>query len=139
MKIDSYNISEIIDPANLDISWTDLKLIILEKRKSDNPQIEDLVKNIIKSVDASSPIDHAIIDLEIFKKIAKPLISSPRKVLLIAFGLTPQDLAWQVNYHAYEIINIRNIDLVFTHTLQELAENKAYKIDLWGILKDYSF
>ena len=54
---------------------------------------------------------------------------------LIVFGARPADLQLQVRTAPYKAFNINGIEVLFAHSLADVAVNKDYKAALWNALK----
>lgn len=55
---------------------------------------------------------------------------------LIVFGARPADLKLQVKTAPYKAFHINGVEVLFAHSLADVAVNKEYKGALWNALKE---
>ena len=53
----------------------------------------------------------------------------------ILFGINPEDIRLHINLRPYQIVKVGECQLIFSHKLADLVENKSYKGALWASLK----
>jgi hypothetical protein len=53
----------------------------------------------------------------------------------ILFGINPEDIRLHINLRPYQIVKVGDCQLIFSHKLADLVENKSYKGALWASLK----
>lgn len=55
---------------------------------------------------------------------------------LLIFGARPADLQLQVNTAPYKAFHLNGVEVLFAHSLADVAVNKEYKGALWNALKE---
>lgn len=54
---------------------------------------------------------------------------------IILFGIEPSEIRVHINLRFYELIRLNQTQIIFSHQLADLLNNKAYKSNLWNALK----
>ena len=55
--------------------------------------------------------------------------------VIISFGLKPQQIGLNLDHQLYKLLRLKNIKLIFAHSLSDLEHNKRLKKSLWEVLK----
>jgi hypothetical protein len=58
---------------------------------------------------------------------------SPKNI--IAFGLTPKDIALPMLFPAFQIQSFENVKYTIAPLLEEIEQDKSLKMKLWGTLQ----
>ena len=54
---------------------------------------------------------------------------------VISFGVSPKDIGLQINANAYNLIEMEELKLVFSHKISDLNADKQKKIKLWNTIQ----
>jgi DNA polymerase III psi subunit len=99
-----------------------------------SPQGRELLRKIVKAIDLSTP-DFALVNYSKYKGVNFDQLSAFFKPnLMLAFGVTPADLALNLNVTG-EILQHPNTKIIFAPNLHPLDADIAQKKSLWANLK----
>ena len=68
-----------------------------------------------------------------------PLLDFKAKHRFLAFGLNADRMGLQMKTIPYQIMTVRDLKILFSHTLTQLQGNVEFKKKLWGLLQQFNF
>ncbi len=110
--------------------------VILRSEEAENESFIDLLSKILAAVKLQLPEGVALLQVERSKNYSLPkMLGSLQGKRIIAFGVTPTRLGFQLAHLRNQIIAIGHNQLLITDALQSVATDQQAKRALWTVLQ----
>jgi len=123
--------------VKLDPQFAHQHLVICRKSDIDN-EGKNKLSEILNAINWKAGSNLQLVELEETEQVQlfTGLVKKDKRIV-ISFGLSPMELGLQTPLQFYVPFVFENAIVVFSHSVQELMNNKQFKGSLWNTIKKY--
>ncbi len=124
------------DIGKLDSHCPEKTRLLVFCEKEDFQSHSDLLHNILKAINFENDKNACILKLDKQSSVNVASITSDSITHVLSFGLSPKNLCLNAGFKANRFYKTESFSILLTHSLNQLEENKNYKMALWNALQN---